>query len=142
MFPLIPELCGIVFSYLNIIDLFKMQKLCVAKHGISCEKEVKYYLGNKNILEKRVENNIISCGTDHTMMISTDGILYGCGRNKHGSLGLGHYVNIPKLKKIKEGISSVLCKMNSTMIISKEGILYKYGDILYKIGRASCRERV
>ena len=70
------------------------------------------------------------CGSEHTITLSNDGILYSFGRNSEGQLGLGHnndvslptpIPNLPKITKLS-------CGYNFTICVDCEGFMWSFGE--------------
>ncbi|KAJ6239492.1 btk-binding protein-related [Anaeramoeba flamelloides] len=86
-------------------------------------------------LQKLHENvaNVFGGHSDHTLMIKTDGKLYGFGSNLSGELGLGHKKNALKPTQIKlefpvEDISKIRLAYRLTSILTNDGKLYVTGN--------------
>jgi hypothetical protein len=79
----------------------------------------------------------IACGADHTIVLMTDGTIYGTGYNGYGQLGTGAYINSPELVPMTanntdfvyiSGINSQLviadiCFPANTPIYTDQGII-------------------
>ena len=73
-----------------------------------------------------------TCGSDHTITLSDDGIIHSFGRNEEGALGLGHYndvslptpIPIPNLPKIK----MISCGGYFTVCVDYEGFMWSFGQ--------------
>jgi alpha-tubulin suppressor-like RCC1 family protein len=98
----------------------------------------------------------VSCGSNHTMILTTDNELYACGSNNYGQLGLGDRnarntftkVDIPTMRREQSShpttscnkvgskiqricdsnVLSVTCGARHTIIITKNNELYSCGD--------------
>jgi alpha-tubulin suppressor-like RCC1 family protein len=74
----------------------------------------------------------ISCGKDHTAILTTSGEVYMCGYNQHGELGLGENadISIGTPRKIPDipKISAVSCGLSYTGILTTDGEVYMFGD--------------
>ena len=83
----------------------------------------------------------VSAGTNHTVALKTDGTLWAWGNNFYGQLGLGDNSdrNIPVQVGTDTNWETVSAGHNYTVAMKDDGTLWAWG---YKIGRASCRERV
>ena len=71
----------------------------------------------------------------HTFYLLDDGLVYGCGYNCYGQLGLGHTNNQPtlqclKLPKDKKAVD-IAAAQNHTLILSKDGSVYGCGNNEY-----------
>ncbi|KAJ6254274.1 hypothetical protein M0813_12565 [Anaeramoeba flamelloides] len=90
---------------------------------------------NKANLQKLHENvaNVFGGHSDHTLMMKTDGKLYGFGLNSSGELGLGHKNNALKPTQMKlefpvEDISKIRIAYRLTSILTNDGKLYVTGS--------------
>ena len=98
-----------------------------------------------NFLNKKIKINQISCGHNFSMLLSSDGILYGLGCNKNGELGVIHneqelkdpnlklnYFHSPVQNIIlsdiyKEKIMVVKCGFKHTICLTSGRRLYAWG---------------
>ena len=98
-------------------------------------------LGHRNGVSIPQKNNLlcslitsriiaISCGSDHTMILTEQGELFACGHNNMGQLGVGHKNNLDKFHKLKlnEFILSVNCGHRHTIVTTRSGKYYGWGD--------------
>ncbi|XP_002730519.1 X-linked retinitis pigmentosa GTPase regulator-like, partial [Saccoglossus kowalevskii] len=73
----------------------------------------------------------ISCGDEHSAIITESGRLYTFGSNDWGQLGLGHMKPTTKpgcVKSLKqEGVNLVACGRSHTIVCTKAGRLYSFG---------------
>ncbi|KAJ6230142.1 hypothetical protein M0813_07131 [Anaeramoeba flamelloides] len=88
-------------------------------------------------IQKLHENvaNVFGGYSDHTLMMKTDGKLYGFGFNQDGQLGLGHKDNVFQPTQIKlefpvEDISKIRLASRLTSILTNDGKLYVTGNNL------------
>jgi alpha-tubulin suppressor-like RCC1 family protein len=74
----------------------------------------------------------VSGGENHTIVVMTDGTVYGCGYNFYGQLGIGNttdqysltpMTSIPAGKKAQ----SVSCGYNHTIVLMEDGTVYGCG---------------
>ena len=72
----------------------------------------------------------VSCGKDHTAIITDDGKLYTFGSNDRSQLGLGDFNNrdIPTLLNLPKKIVALSCGDVHTAIITEDGELYTFGN--------------
>ncbi|KAJ6230957.1 hypothetical protein M0813_06258 [Anaeramoeba flamelloides] len=89
------------------------------------------------MIQKLHENvaNVFGGASKHTLMLKTDGKLYGFGFNQCGELGLGHKINALKPKQIKlefpvDDISKIRLGYRFSSILTNDGKLYVTGNIL------------
>ena len=69
----------------------------------------------------------ICCGSNCTLMLQNNGILWGCGSNSNGQLGLGDKTNVITFTKITNNIKSVYCGYQHTIILKNDGTLWGCG---------------
>ena len=72
-----------------------------------------------------------SAGTGHTMILKTDGTLWGFGANYWGQLGDGTSIYRDTPVKIMEGVRSVSAGYDHTMIQKTDGTLWACGYNYY-----------
>ena len=72
-----------------------------------------------------------SAGIGHTMILKTDGTLWGFGRNSVGQLGDGTNIYRDTPVKIMEGVRSVSAGSVHTMILKTDGTLWACGSNEY-----------
>ena len=74
---------------------------------------------------------VVSCGNNHTVIITEDGNLYSFGKNEFGQLGLGNIgdKNEPKLVTIPGGlkVKAASCGYHHTVIITEDNNFYTFG---------------
>ena len=79
----------------------------------------------------KIQISSVSCGAEHTFLLTEAGSLYSCGAGKRGQLGLGHTDNvvIPQLIKLtKRAVpASVSCGGQHTAVLLKDGMLLTCG---------------
>lgn len=72
----------------------------------------------------RVEK--VDCGLQHSCMLTADGLVYACGQNEYGQLGIGHAasneyrplrVKFDKMSK-EERVSKVACGAHHTAFLT------------------------
>lgn len=70
----------------------------------------------------------------HTLLLTSEGKLYGCGDNKAGQLGLGnlpntmYFTEIPLQLPVGVTINQIAAGKTHTLILTSEGRLYGCGD--------------
>ena len=88
-------------------------------------------------LPKRVQIESISTGKNFAILLTNNGICYGCGSNELGELGMTHakYCVAPEeiveLMKYKERIIQVRCGYKHTVCLSENGKCYTWGNNTY-----------
>ena len=84
---------------------------------------------NINIEDKLIKQ--ISCGSAHTLVLTSDGIVYGCGDNEFGQIGcgkeLGEKILITRLISLPI-IKSIHCSFLSSFALSDNGMVYSWGN--------------
>jgi len=76
----------------------------------------------------------VSCGSNHTMVLTNFGKIYGTGLNSSGQLGIGIITNknIFTLSTFTaETINSISCGSNYTVVLATSGNLYAAGNNYY-----------
>ena len=76
--------------------------------------------------------NEISCGMCSTLMLTSDGMVYGWGHNTHGQIGCGKELGenisvITQLKTLKK-IKSIHCSFYSSFALTDNGMVYSWGN--------------
>ena len=76
----------------------------------------------------------ISCGLYHSLLLTNNGYVYGCGKNIYGQLGNNNnnniIKNITKIIKLKN-INDINCLENSSIVKTINGLLYSFGSNKY-----------
>ena len=81
----------------------------------------------------------IACGEYHTIILKTNGTLWGCGLNGSGQLGLGdtnpRYTFERIANNINNDVKEVICGSNHTFILKNDGSLWGCGyNNYYQLG--------
>ena len=97
-------------------------------HVISANKAFK-----PTIIESLNGLNIIqiSCGSAHTLVLTSDGVVYGFGWNEFGQIGCGNelgnkisvIVELESLPKLK----SIHCSFGQSFVVTDNGLVYSWG---------------
>ena len=73
----------------------------------------------------------ISCGSGHTLVLNTDGVVYGWGDNSDGQIGcnrLEDYISgVFQLKELPK-VKSIYCSNRQSFAITTKGFVYSWGD--------------
>ncbi|BFZ17846.1 hypothetical protein BsWGS_20885 [Bradybaena similaris] len=75
----------------------------------------------------------VSCGSDHAVALTNEGLVFAWGSNSYGQLGLGRnapsHQNLPELISCLKGIpiQQVTAGGNHTFVLSKSGAVYGWG---------------
>lgn len=72
----------------------------------------------------------VSCGSDYTAIVKTDGSLWICGDNTNGQFGNGTYgedAGSNTFIKIMDGVAAVECASISTLVVKNDYTLWSFG---------------
>ena len=75
----------------------------------------------------------ISCGSEHTLAITSEGKVYEWGQNKYGEVGCGQefgdeVTNLVELKTLtKFSIKSIYCSYHESYALTTNGLVYSWG---------------
>jgi alpha-tubulin suppressor-like RCC1 family protein len=89
----------------------------------------------------------VNCGALHTVIITTDGYLYGAGLNYSGQLGLGNYTEsittFTRINVYDEKVPNIVgCGSNSTIVQMTDGSVYGTGGNGYgQLGQGDLANR-
>ena len=109
----------------SIIGLFSSGCNMHGQLGLGHDKDQFYF----QKIEEIVKPIVVSCGNEHTLVLTENYCLYSCGRNSYGQLGLFDIEKTPKFSKINiKSPVNVFCGPKSTAVVTKEG-LYVGGSI-------------
>lgn len=74
----------------------------------------------------------LSCGDEHTAVVTESGRLFTFGSNEWGQLGLGHNNNVQKPSCVKalkpDHVAHVACGKAHTVVAMKSGRLHAFGS--------------
>ena len=88
-------------------------------------------------LPKRIQIQSISTGKNFAILLTNNGICYGCGSNEIGELGITQTkycvtpVEINELMKYRERIIQVKCGYKHTICLSENGKCFTWGNNTY-----------
>ena len=75
---------------------------------------------------------LISCGDEHTAVVTQTGRLFTFGSNEWGQLGLGHNNNVIKPSCVKmlkpDHVAAVACGRHHTIIVMQSGVCFSVGS--------------
>ena len=78
----------------------------------------------------------ISCGSSHTMVLMSDGSIYGCGSNSSGQLGDGTNTTRSTLTLLTNSTGktpvSISCGFSHTIVLMSDGSVYGCGGNLFR----------
>ena len=83
---------------------------------------------NINIKNKIIKQ--ISCGSYHTLVLTSDGIVYGWGDNEFGQIGCGKELGEKSLITCLTSlplIKSIHCSFNQSFALTDNGMVYSWG---------------
>ncbi|CAO1435526.1 unnamed protein product [Diamesa tonsa] len=86
-------------------------------------------LQNKKVVD-------VTCGQDHTMLITDCGTVFSCGWGADGQTGLNHYKNQDVLKCVEgeiknEKIIKISCAADCVLALNKNGDVFGWGNSEY-----------
>ena len=76
----------------------------------------------------------ICCGYNHTLILTKNGLLYGCGYNVYGQLSMSDTDKTYELFELSKtslklnNIEYISCGQYSSYVLNNDGILYSFGD--------------
>lgn len=89
-----------------------------------------YFSQTTNNINSDVEK--VACGSFHSVILKTDGSVWGSGYNSYGQLGLGNTSNYKKFTQATFGIYNdvvdIICGETHTMVIKKDGTVLACGQ--------------
>jgi len=86
------------------------------------------------VTERSVKFSFVACGRNFAMAISRNGVLFGCGWNRYGQLGLGHteevkeFSPVETLRRYGEKISEVSCGPNHCICKTNTDKVFAWGN--------------
>ena len=78
----------------------------------------------------------ISCGFSHTLLLTSNGVIFGWGDNRMGQLGLNdHYIYEPQHLRLNEEnkIAYIFCSLEHSFVSLNNGFVYMFGENESKI---------
>ena len=85
----------------------------------------------------------MAVGLHHSMIIKSDGSLWGMGLNAHGQLGDGSTINRTSPVQITTGVSKIACGHHHTLFIKNNGSLWVMGHNEYsQLGDTTTTHRI
>lgn len=104
--------------------------------GLENVESSKIFLKMEGLSPQETQSNgVVSqvcCGYYHTLVLLHNGVVYGCGRNDYGQLGLGHTQprvhGLQVVSGLREKlVSSLSCGCYHSVAITSNGMLYVFG---------------
>ncbi|CAH8439989.1 unnamed protein product [Schistosoma bovis] len=76
------------------------------------------------------------CGQDHTLLLSSDGVVYSCGLGSDGQTGLGHYNVVDRFTAVKGSlVNERVCLLSSrgdtVLALTESNKLFAWGNNEY-----------
>jgi alpha-tubulin suppressor-like RCC1 family protein len=124
--------------------------LCSDGTLFSCGRNDSGQLGHGDTADKKTPQAIlsapknvvsISCGQFHTVASTSQGVVYACGKNDYGQLGMESSNHVKVFSKIPIGpdldsVIQVCCGYYHTLMVSSTGVVAGFGRNDY--GQVSC----
>lgn len=115
--------------------------LCSDGTVFSCGRNDSGQLGHGDTVDKKTPQAVlsapknivsISCGQFHTAACTTQGIVYVCGKNDYGQLGLDGTASLKFFSKISvpseiDHVAQVCCGYYHTLVLSSNGMVGGFG---------------
>ena len=131
-------------------ELVKSVKCCAFSTYLLTENNTLFYFGNRRTtafthvwggldgvgltvmtLDNEEQITAISCGYDHTLVLSITGKVYAWGLNDNGQLGVGddNERNTPTVMEMPENVffKQISCGYNHSLLLTTEGHIYSCG---------------
>ena len=85
----------------------------------------------------------IAAGANHSLILKTDGRLFGCGANEHGQLGDNSTTDRHSPVQIMTGVQSMSAGDNHSLILKMDGTLFACGGNTFgQLGDGSTTDRL
>jgi alpha-tubulin suppressor-like RCC1 family protein len=115
--------------------------LCSDGSLFSCGRNDSGQLGHGDTVDKKTPQAVLSapknitslsCGQFHTVLSTSQGVVYVCGRNDYGQLGMDGTTNLKFFSKISlpsemDNVAQVCCGYYHTLLLSATGIVAGFG---------------
>lgn len=115
--------------------------LCHDGSVFSCGRNDSGQLGHGDTLDKKIPQPVltapknitsISCGQFHTVACTAQGVVYACGKNDYGQLGMEGATNQKAFSKVclpaeLDNIAQVCCGYYHTLVLSTSGVAGGFG---------------
>ena len=127
--------CGKVHTMaLTSNGIYSWGENCFGKLGLG--NDISQCTPQKNnLLRSSITSCIIaiSCGAEHTTILTKQGKLFGCGYNRDGQLGAGHNNYWVKFRKLNwnEFVLSVNCGRHHTIVTTRSRKYFGWGRNSY-----------
>ena len=77
----------------------------------------------------------VSCGHEHSAILTEDGFVYTCGKNNYGQLGTNEFltnnVELNFMQIVRSDVKKVSCGINTLFILTNNGDVYACGQNNY-----------
>nr|CAH8832758.1 unnamed protein product [Trichobilharzia regenti] len=78
----------------------------------------------------------IVCGQDHSLLLSSDGVVYSCGLGSDGQTGLGHYDTVDRFTAVKgelenERVRLLSSRGDTVLALTESNKLFAWGNNEY-----------
>lgn len=106
----------------SVFSIFVLRKYFI--------KSFKYYLPDDILYEiiNRIADDFQFACSDLHMVVLKNRVIYACGNNDHGQLGLGDYNIINKFCEVNiKNVVKVVCGDNYTVVLTHKGHVYTSG---------------
>ena len=109
-----------------------MNQTLIKSLWLSSIKEKRYFCRNSPVIWSFSFLVAISCGDEHTAVVTQTGRLFTFGSNEFGQLGLGHNESILKPSCVKalkpDKVKTVACGKSHTIVAMVSGLLWAFGS--------------
>lgn len=85
----------------------------------------------QKLIFPKISIELVCCGSEHTVILTSSGKVYGWGRNESGQLGLGDdncYKNTPHELNLLYLIKSICCGIQHTIALTYSNEIYVWGN--------------
>lgn len=105
-----------------------------ARRIVSDENFAKSRIANKIQMQEDIK--AVTCGQDHTMILTQGGSVYACGWSSDGQTGIGTYKSTSKLTRVEgdvrdERVVKLACAGDCVLALSETGHVFGWGNSEY-----------